>query len=137
MRSLAGRGNDIPPVTPVTGRHGSRGRQLPTRRRRVAPLDSERDGLPGRSRALVCRDVALVAQRERDVVEAFEQTPAGVVVHLEGGGEIARRDRPRLEVDGDRGARLVLEELPQQLDVVLVALRGEQAGLAAVAAEDG
>ena len=40
--------------------------------------------------------------------------------------DVVGGDRPRHEVDRDLGAGLVLEQLPEQLDVLLVDLRGEQ-----------
>ena len=45
-------------------------------------------------------------------------------------------DGPRLEVDGDGGAGLVVEVVPEPLHDLLVDLRREQPGLAGVAAED-
>src|SRR5690348_4760546 len=98
--------------------------------------DRRRRRLPGRAARLEGVDLTGMAQRESDVVETFEQPPADVVVDLEGRGEVLGPHGLGLEVDRDLGAGLVLEQLPEQLDVVLLALRGHQAALARVAAED-
>ncbi len=60
-----------------------------------------------------------VPQRQRDVVQALEQAPARVVVNLERHREVRGLHGLRAKVDGHLGARLVLQQLPQQLDVRL------------------
>src|SRR5215207_10872505 len=90
---------------------------------------------PARTRALVCRDEPLVPEGEADVVQTLQQAPAGVVVDLERGDDITGGHGAGDEVHRDRGARVVLEELPQQLHVVLTALGGEKPLLPAVSAE--
>ena len=81
-----------------------------------------------------------MGKRQRDVVETLEQAPPRVVVDVEGVldgvGTRARADRPSDQVDVDRGARLGLEQVPQPQHDLVVDLRGEQSGLAGVAAED-
>ena len=89
-----------------------------------------------RAARLEISDKILVSQGQADVVEALEQPPAGVVVDLEGGHDLSGVDRPGDEVDRDLGTGVVLEVLPDQLDVVLRDDRGEQSLLAAVSAED-
>ena len=58
-------------------------------------------------------------QGEPDVVEAFQQPPARVVVNLERGNHIAAFDGLGHEVHLDLGAGVVLQHLPDELDVVL------------------
>src|SRR5512139_2701636 len=69
-------------------------------------------GLPARTAPLIGGDVTFVPQGEADVVEALEEAPAGVVVDLEARHDVAGGDGARHEVDGDRGAGVVLEQLP-------------------------
>src|SRR5699024_8924066 len=71
-----------------------------------------------------------------DVVQALHQPPAGVVVDLEGGDHVAAGDRLVLQVHGDLGAGFGFEHLPDQLDVLLGQLGGQQSLLTGVAAED-
>src|SRR5690625_2946687 len=103
-----------------------------------APVDPgrERLGQPGRPSSLEGGDVGLVAQGQADVVQALHQAPAGVVVEVEAEGRLARVDLALDQVDGDLGAGVLLQDLPDLLDVVLGQLGGHQALLAGVAAED-
>src|SRR5512133_3631350 len=106
-------------------------------RRQVGRELSERGGFPGRAFRFVRRDIGLVGQGQGDVVEAFEETPARVVVDVEGGLDRVRAgpgpNRACGEVDGDRRAGLSLEQVPQPLHDLVVDLRGEQARFAGVA----
>src|SRR4051812_48661953 len=77
------------------------------------------DRLVARPSRLEIRDEIFVSQGEPDVVEALQEAPAGVVVDLEGGDDLAGPDRPADQVDGDLRAGVVLQVLPDQLDVVL------------------
>src|SRR5699024_4900987 len=72
-------------------------------------------------------DVLLVLQGQPDVVEPLQQAPAGVVVDLERDRERVRGDDALDEVDRHLRARVVLEDLPDELDVRLLDLRGQQA----------
>src|SRR5699024_1055676 len=60
---------------------------------------------------LVGDDLILPGQGEADVVVAFEQAPARVVVDLEGHGDRIAGHGLLVEVDGDRRPRMVLEDL--------------------------
>src|SRR5690242_12602119 len=75
------------------------------------------DRLPGRSGRLVARDVLLVAQRDADVVETLQQPPTRVVVDVEGVLDavvaLTGTDRAGLEIDGDGGAGVCLEQVPE------------------------
>src|SRR4051794_36831646 len=77
---------------------------------------------------------------QRDVVETFEKSPTGVVVDVEGvldrAGTIAGAHGALDQVDVDDAARLCLEQVPKPLHDLVVDLRGEQSGLARVAAKD-
>src|SRR5665811_2491139 len=109
----------------------------------TAPLgggDLERYGLEGRARQLVGVDVVGVRQCDRDVVEALEQAPARVVVDIERVRNpiraLSRAHRALGEVNGDLGAGLVFDEVPDRSNEFLVYLRREQPGLTGVAAKD-
>src|SRR3954453_13121304 len=77
-----------------------------------------------------------MTQRQTDVVQTLQQAPTRVLVDLEAGDDVLGGDAAGLEIDGDLSAGLVLQELPQQLDITLIRLRGEEPLLAGVAAED-
>src|SRR5699024_4697443 len=96
----------------------------------------ERLGQPGRPACLEGGDVGLMTQGQADVVQALHQAPARVVVEVEAEGRLAGVDLALDQVDGDLGAGVLLQDLPDLLDVVLGQLGGHQALLAGVAAED-
>src|SRR5699024_2433846 len=104
--------------------------------RAAGSADRQRPRLVARTRSLELLDRVRVLEREADVVQPLEQTPARVVVDLEGHRERVRRHGACDEVDGDVGARVILQHLPDELDVRLLDLRGEQAALARVPPED-
>src|SRR3954471_24372773 len=93
-------------------------------------------GLPGGALRLVGLDVVEVPLGEADVVQALEQPPAGVVLDLERKGDRAVADLLGLEVDRHLQRRVLLDGLPERLDVLLRQDDGEQAGLSRVVAED-
>src|SRR4029078_3289877 len=101
---------------------------------------SEGGRLPGRPRPLVRRDLGVVGQSERDVVQTLEESPSRVVVDVEGVLDrvraITRADRAGMEIDADRRPRLGLEQVPQSLHDLVVDLCSQQAGVAGVAPED-
>ena len=75
-------------------------------------------------------------QRDSDVVQAFQQPPAHVVINDEVRLKIAHVDLLGLQIDRDLGARLGLQVGPDLLDDVLLNLCSDQPTLACVAAED-
>ena len=75
-------------------------------------------------------------QRQIDVVVAVHQTPTGVVVHLERQRHIAARHRAILQAHGHFTARLLIEQLPQQLNGFLRHNRSQHAVLRGVAVEN-
>src|SRR5450830_262206 len=81
-------------------------------------------------------DLVGVLQGQADVVEALHQAPAGVVVHLQRHDDVDAAHLLGRQVDGHLGARRRLEDLPDQLDVLLGELGGQEPLLAGVAAED-
>jgi len=81
-------------------------------------------------------DVGFFAEGEPNVVEAFHEPPAGVVVHIKPVGVVFAGDGAVFQVDCEAEAGLVGELLPQLFDVLLVHEGCEQAGFAGVATED-
>lgn len=81
-------------------------------------------------------DVGFFAEGEPDVVEAFHEPPAGVVVHIEPVGVVFAGDGAVFQVDCEAEAGLVDKLLPQLFDVLLIHEGCEEAGFASVAAED-
>ena len=75
-------------------------------------------------------------QRQVDVVVAVHQTPAGVVVHFERQRHIAAGDGTVFQADGHFAARLLVQQLPQQLNGFLRHNRGQHAVLGGVAVEN-
>src|SRR4051794_28269053 len=92
--------------------------------------------LPGGALRLVGLDVVEVPLGEADVVQALEQPPAGVVLDLEGEGDRAVADLLGLEVDRHLERRVLLDGLPERLDVLLRQDDCEQPRLGRVVAED-
>jgi P-type Cu+ transporter len=96
------------------------------------------DGEPGGAGALEDGDVVDVAQGQADVVEAFHQPPAGVVVDVEGrldAGRV-RQHQAAVQVDDDLGGRVGLDGVLQGGHRALGQRDRQQAGLGRVRAED-
>src|SRR3954466_9431853 len=71
---------------------------------------------PGRSVCLVIGDLVGLFQGETDVVETFEQPPAGVVVDVEARLDRAGAHLSAYQIDGDVGARFALHDVVQLVD---------------------
>jgi len=78
-------------------------------------------------------DGVLVPECESDVVEAFHEPPAGVVVDVERRSQVAGSDLTGLEIDGHLGRRTGLDESHQRLDRLRRQLHRQQAALQRVA----
>ena len=120
----------------VKGDHLPAPARIPVAGQRIPAQAGRRGRQPARPGGLEGVDRVGVSQRQADVVEPLQQPPADVVVHLERHRQIRGLHRLLGQVDGDLGARLVLQQLPEQLDVGLRDLRGQQPALGRVAAED-
>src|ERR1700760_3141039 len=90
---------------------------------------SESGWFPSRAGRFEGVDVVPVGQRDADVVESLEQSPARVVVDLEGRRQGVGLDGAPPEVDDDLGRRVVLDDLPELLDDVLGDLCGQHSRL--------
>src|SRR5699024_3460389 len=88
-------------------------------------LGGQGRGFEGEAGGFVGDDLVFLGQSEADVVVAFEQAPACVVVDLEGHGDGVARHGLFVQIHGDRGAGVVLEDLPDQFDVGLFQLGGQ------------
>ena len=91
---------------------------------------------PLRAHRLICGDLILVLQRQVDVVVAVHQTPTGVVVDLEWQRHVAAGHGALAQVHGHLAARLLLQQLPQQLHGLLRHDGRQHAVLGGVAVED-
>src|SRR5215218_9321768 len=73
------------------------------------------------------------SQRKAYIVESFEKSPRGVIVNVERHHDRSRDDVPILKIHSDFHAGMLLDELPQQFDIILCDLRRQEARLARVA----
>ena len=75
-------------------------------------------------------------QRQIDIVIAVHQAPTGVIVHFERQCHVTAGHGTILQAHGHITARLLIEQLPQQLDGFLRHDRGKHTVLGGVAIED-
>ena len=92
--------------------------------------------LPARTSRLESFDFGEFSQRKAYIVESFEQSPGGVIVNRERHHRRSGGDIPILKVHSDFQPRILLDELPQQFDIILGDFGRQQSGLARIAAED-
>ena len=72
------------------------------------------------------RDLLFVLERQADIVQTLHQAPAGVIINLKRGNDRAAGYRAGFEVDRNLGSRVILDFLPNQLDVALCDLCGNK-----------
>src|SRR5437763_15007774 len=108
------------------------------RRSEQKRVSAGRGGEPGRPTALVPFDLVLVAEGEADVVEAFEEAPAGEVVEVEAGldAAVGGAQRAGLDVDHDLQVGVVDQGVDQGARDICVDLHRQGPDLGAVGAED-
>src|SRR5699024_10726097 len=95
-----------------------------------------RDRLERRTLRLELGDRVGLAHGEPHDLESLPQPPTRVLVDLDRDGDAPRGHGPGCQVHGQLPARLVLHDLPAQLDVLLLHLSRHESGLAGVTAED-
>jgi hypothetical protein len=77
-----------------------------------------------------------VLQGQPDIIKAFHQAPAGVIIDLERSDNRPAGYGARLKVDRDFGSRVVLDFFPNQLDITLGDLCGYKALLTRIPTEN-
>src|SRR6202171_4472690 len=102
--------------------------------RRCRGLSSGRQSvwLPARPARLVGLDLIEFPQRKAYIVESFEQSPGGVIVNRERQQDRSRGDIPILKIHSDFQARMLLDELPKQLHIILCDFCRQQPRLARI-----
>jgi hypothetical protein len=88
---------------------------------------------PARSTRFIRIDLIAFPQRNAYIVEAFEKSPGGVIVNVERHHDRSRDDVPILKIHSDFHAGMLLNELPQQFDIILCDFCRQEARLARVA----
>lgn len=93
-------------------------------------------GFELRPSGLKSRNFIDFSQRKAYIVQSFEQTPPRVVVNLKRHHRRSSGHRPILKIHSEFQTRILLDELPEQLDVGLTHQSGDQTGLTRIAPED-
>ena len=81
-------------------------------------------------------DVCFVTQRNADVIKAFHQTPANVVVNLKGSYPIKPAHFTLFQIHDNTQRRISIHRGPQGFDIGLINHGRQQSHLARVATED-
>lgn len=74
---------------------------------------------PPRTSRLESLDLGELPQRKAYIVESFEQSPRGVIVNRERHHGCSGGDIPILKIHSDFQPGILLDELPEQFDVIL------------------
>src|SRR6478736_9695048 len=81
-------------------------------------------------------DFIAFAQRKAYIVESFEKSPGGVIVNVERHHDRSRDDVAILKIHSDFHAGMLLDELPQQFDIILGDFCRQETRLARIAAKN-
>ena len=92
--------------------------------------------LPARTSCLERFDFGEFPQRKAYIVESFEQSPGGVIVNSERHHHCSGGDIPILKIHSDFQPWILLDQLPEEFDIILGDFGRQQSGLARVAAKD-